>query len=173
MKNILIFILLLGLLYGLSTLNKGRSPIEIISGNKTEKITLSGLEGINYSIVDIPGEVMVYLETDKYKNVPSNKKIVRYFAGTGCPYGDTFAKAIQPLANSLEYTSKYYFNREKVISYKKFKDRKSAQIAMDFERLCKEFCIINPEKSQIFRISGVGFEEAVKLPVIVEQLKNW
>ena len=44
---------------------------------------------------------------------------------------------------------------------------------MDFERLCKEFCIINPEKSQIFRISGVGFEEAVKLPVIVEQLKNW
>ena len=42
-----------------------------------------------------------------------------------------------------------------------------------FSNKCQEFCIVNPNKNEVFSINGIGYEEASKLESILNQLKNW
>lgn len=173
MKNIFILIVIALCLYGLSLMNNNKQTSESSIPKSSTKISLSALEGIDYAIKDIPDNVMNYLLNNKFQNVSKDKKIVRYFAGAGCPYGDAFTNAVRPYSTNSSYSSSYVFYQESLSGFKRFKNKQIAQADIAFENLCKEFCIINISRHQVFRINGVGYQEAAKVPSIIEQLKDW
>lgn len=104
----------------------------------------------------------------------SNKKMVVYFTGMGCPYGQSFADAVSRLSSDTIYQPYYSFVAIPMNGgIKVYHSKEEAKNDGDLIRQCHEFCVINPIKEEIYFLDGVGPEEADKLPSILEQLKNW
>lgn len=187
MKNIIVIVVCIMLFYILHSFNNPHIPKNDIKKNKQVEyqVNLTGMEGINYSFVDIPEGVIDYLKNKSnfYKDLyKQNKKFAIYFVGMGCPYGQTFSEIVEKIKNDEELRDKYNFYALDISSssgeLSPVKDPKEAQLlaqaSMDFyNKICHEFCIVNPVKKQVFGIEGVGYKEAEKLPYIFAKLKNW
>lgn len=135
---------------------------------------LTGLDGISYSFTTISPDVVEYLKTseDYSKFYTKDKKFVIYFIAN-CPYAQMMINAMIPLRNDADMRSKYGFYPQDAMMYKIFKSVNEQQAYLSFSKSCKEFCIVNPLKNQIFAIDGIGKNEADKVSSIMEQLKEW
>lgn len=180
LKNFLIIVVCIILLVaGTKSCNSKKSaPAD--SGVKQEQaaddnITLTGLDGINYSIKDINPSTITYLQTkSEYKDLyTEGKKFAVYYVGADCPYAQAFIDNVDPLKTNPEYTDKYNFYAEEAAGMKTFSSIEDQQADMDFSNNCHEFCIVNPAKGKMFAIDGIGYDEAQKLGSIFEQLKDW
>lgn len=139
-----------------------------------QQIKLTGLDGINYPIKGLPESTVTYLKTkSQFKDLYTDKKFAIYYVGADCPYAQAFINAIDPLKSSTEYTDKYNFFPKEASGIKQFDSMEDAQADVNFSNTCREFCIVNPAKNQIFAIDGIGNEEAAQLGSIFEQLKDW
>lgn len=135
---------------------------------------LHGLGGINYSFTTLKPDTIEYLKTkSEYKDYFNGKKVVIYFTGADCPYSEMFNTALDPIKNNQEYVSKYSFYARSAFGSKTFETMKDANLDMDFENTCHEFCIVNTKYGQVFSIDGLGTNEASNISTIIEQLKDW
>ena len=145
------------------------------------------------SSAKIPPQIVDYLKNSQqwsnYYN--SNKKFAIYYTGISCPYGESFATAMGAIASNPSIQQYYYFypkvaengikistqsasgaaKEEALAKLKTWEDEASNSSA--FDNLCHEFCIVNPVKGELFFLDGVGEEDAVKMPKLFEDLKNW
>jgi len=128
------------------------------------------------SSAKIPSGVVEYLKkAPKYANYyGANKKFAIYYTGANCPYGAAFSDSVKNIASDPSYQQSYYFLPIDISQMGgRFANREEAQNDIDFNKLCHEFCIVNPVKNELFFIDGVGEEEAAKVPTIFSDLKNW
>ncbi len=175
-KIILTIICVLLLIMGFKSCNKTQptKPTQSTVEKTSETIQLTGLDGINYAIKNLPDNVTQYLKTtSEYKDLYSNKKLAIYYVGADCPYAQAFIDAIDPLREDSSYSEKYNFYPQAASGSKTFSTMEEAQADVDFSNICQEFCIIHPIKNQVFTINGIGYDEATKLGSIFEQLKDW
>ncbi len=141
---------------------------------KKKQIQLTGMEGIKYSIKQLPDNTVTYLKTkSEFKEFYTDKKFAVYYVGADCPYAQIFIDTITPLKDNPSYSEKYNFYPQSVLGMKQFDTMEDAQASVDFSNTCQEFCIVNPATNEIFTIDGIGETEAAQLPSIMEQLKDW
>ena len=146
--------------------NKLKSP--------SKNLASISLDNINHSIKPLPDEVVSFLKTSSdYKDIYNDKKVVIYFTGADCPYGNVFEKSIKEYRKNASSNEYYEFQAKSASGIHWYKSNQEAQVALQFSNLCHEFCVVNPIKKEIFSIDGVGTEEAQKIGTILEQLKNW
>lgn len=135
---------------------------------------LTGMDNIDYSIKNIPTDIVKYLKTtSEYKNLYTDKKFVIYYVGADCPYAQAFMDKIDPIRNDPTYTEFYNFYPEAASGTKQYSTLNEAQRSVEFSNLCQEFCIVNPLANELFTINGIGYNETEKLLDILNQIKNW
>lgn len=186
MKNkiIISIIVLLCLAMWISSCNK-KQPEKPISQTQIEttpvastptikRPVLTGMDNIDYSIKNIPTDIVKYLKTtSEYKNLYTDKKFVIYYVGADCPYAQAFMDKIDPIRNDPTYTEFYNFYPEAASGTKQYSTLNEAQRSVEFSNLCQEFCIVNPLANELFTINGIGYNETEKLLDILNQIKNW
>lgn len=179
-KIFLTIICLLAIIFGIQIFSKKETKqkttlvpaVENIKENKT--FELKNLEGIDYSIKDLPENTITYLKTkSEFKDLYKDKKFVIYYIGADCPYAQTFINTIEPLTKDSAITEKYNFYPQEAAGMTTFSSMEEAQASLDFSHTCQEFCIVNPARNQVFAIDGIGEQEAGQINNILEQLKEW
>lgn len=133
------------------------------------------LHNVDYSFRKLPNNVIQYLQSNsEYKDLyNTNKRIVIYFTGANCPYVQGFDDKINYLQQKTEYNEKYSFIGINASETKYYKTKQDAKNDIELYKMCKEFCIINPQKQEIFSINGIGTNETSQLESVFYQLKNW
>lgn len=155
------------------------ASILILAANLGEKRANDNLpldiKNINYAIVQLSNNNISYLEeSDEYSSLyNSNKKFVIYFNDIDCPYGSEFEDVIKNIVQSKIYDDSYTFVAENALQNKLYRTKQEAESAIAFSNICKEFCIVNPLKRTVFRIDGIGHNEALQIESILNQLKDW
>lgn len=149
---------------------------QLPTGNVASAPVLTGMEGITYGFKAIPERISNYLKTSTqystYYN--ANKKFGIYFTGADCPHLQAFDSAMNSIINDSNYQQYYNFRDINVNQgIQTFTSKEEAQNDVDFNDMCQAFCIVNPNKNEIFYIDGVGEAEAAKLPYIFDNLKTW
>lgn len=164
------------LFFVLNSFINPKSSQPLSAGNVASAPVLTGMEGINYGFKTIPEKVNNYLKisTQYSTYYNSDKKFGIYFIGANCPHAQAFDNAMNPIVNDPNYQQYYNFMAIDINQgIQTFTSKEEAQNYIDFNDLCKEFCIVNPNKKEIFYIDGVGEAEATKLPYIFDSLKTW
>lgn len=180
-KLLIALICILIIIFGITSCTNNKikpnkkTPLQQTNIQKNKKtIQLTGVEGIKYSIKQLPETTVTYLKTkSEFKELYTDKKFAIYYVGADCPYAQLFINTINPLKEDPSYSEKYNFYPQSVLGMEQFKTMEDAQASIDFSNTCQEFCIVNPATNEIFTIDGIGEKEAAKLPNIMEQLKNW
>lgn len=176
MKNLIFFILCLALFIFMCVYDDNKT-IEAEKQNKSAQtqVNFANLEGIDYSIKDLSDSEVEYLkQSSPYKDLYGDKKLVIYFVGANCPYAKEFTEAIEPLTGRSEYSSKYnFYPDDEAEGFVRYNTMEEAQAAVDFSNACQSFCVVNPDKKQIFAIDGVEDKEAQKIGLILDELKEW
>lgn len=137
---------------------------------------LKGLESLETTIAPIPKDLVEYLKSSqKYGSYfNSNKKFVIYYTGMDCPYGQTFAAAMNAVANGHVYDKYYNFLAkdagEMLVSYDDSGDSDKENM---LNSLCSAFCIVNPNIREVFSLNGVGPQEGAKISTMLNNLKKW
>jgi len=131
-----------------------------------------------YNTKLLPTDTIDYLKTStQYAPYYSaNKKFAVYYTGMDCPYGQAFANVADAIAKSPIYQKDYNFSVTTISGnslQKEFSSIKEAKADGKFMDLCQQFCIVNPTKSAIYSIKGVGDEEMRDLPNVFKNLKDW
>ena len=159
--------------------NKSK-PKSRYSGIKTNLKTinkeLSKIKNIDYDFYEIYPSLQKYINTEsELKEIYyEGKKIVCYWYGTNCPYGNAFSDAMNKLRDDKNYKDYYYFRAKeaKRISIRADSEEEM-QIKNDYMFAKGAFCIFNPEKNQVLTIHGVGREEAAQMKNILDELLYW
>ena len=137
---------------------------------------LSKVHNIDYEFYEIYPGLHKYINTESELNEIyfEGKKIVCYWYGTNCPYGNAFSEAIKKFKDDEHYRDYYYFRGKEArrISISA-NSEEEMQIKNDFMLAKGEFCIFNPEKKQVLTIHGVGTEEAAQIKNILDELLYW
>ena len=130
---------------------------------------------VQYSKTVVSDAVMQYVITqeDVIKQNGKNKKIAVYYTGKDCPFALNMQNTIEGIKNQEEYSSKYAFHLETDIGSKFFVKQEDALAYMEFNNLCQQFCIVNPEKKQILKIENMDNTKAEEIPAILKQFKDW
>ena len=170
--HLLLLLIVIVLIFTINT--SANSPSS--SGISASYPSLTEMGKIKYGFKKIPENISDYLKISEsfspYYN--AGKKFAIYFTGADCPYAQMFDSAIAPIVSSPDYQQAYNFMSIDVgQGVRTFTNMKEAQADIEFNRLCEEFCIVNPSKSEIFSINGVGEEEAARLSYIFDNLKDW
>ena len=159
--------------------SKSRSKSRL-SGIKTNlkpvNKKLSSIKNIDYEFYEIYPGLQKYLNTESdLKEIYSDeKKIICYWYGMNCPYGNTFSEAMKKFKDDEKYRDNYYFRAKeaKRISFSA-NSEEEMQIKNDYMLAKGAFCIFNPEKKLVFTIHSVGKEEADNMKLILDELIWW
>ena len=124
--------------------------------------------------IELPAQIINYLQNSLiYGNVfNENQKFVIYFSPTDSDYyPETFLKTLHILEQDQTFSQEYTFlPRNQYISLETSQELEDDK---NFIKLCKQFCIINPQTNEIFYINGISEQDAKELPNIFEALRRW
>ncbi|MBQ3644697.1 MAG: hypothetical protein II961_08885 [Candidatus Riflebacteria bacterium] len=157
--------------------SKSRSRLSGIKTNlKPVDKKLTSVKNIDYEFYEIYPSLQKYINTESdLKEIYSDdKKIVCYWYGMNCPYGNAFSEAMKKFKDDEKYKESYYFRPKeaKRISITAYSEEEM-QIKNDYMLAKGSFCIFNPEKNQVLTIHSVGNEEAASIKLILDELLWW
>lgn len=178
MKNWVIIVVCILLLLGIHSCNKKKEAGPAKVNKIAEKqLNITGLQGLKYSIKDLPDSIIPYLKTKSdYKDYYNqNKKFVIYFTVDGCPYNKAFVNSLEPFKTNSEYSAVYNFYAQNGNRSVSFDNMEDFQADEDFHKACSSFCIVNPVKKQVFAINdGAAYKDlSANMGKILDKLKNW
>ncbi len=139
---------------------------------KEDKVEATG-DTFRYSKSVASGEAIKYLLTqeDVAKNA-GVKNIVVYYTGKDWNLADNMKSAIEQLQEKEDFASTYYFHPEADKNSKFFLSQDEALAYVEFNKLCEQFCIVNPVKKQIIQLENITEENINELAEILTKFKD-
>lgn len=158
-----------------------------------KRLTNAGDMGkIAYNFYELTPDVIKFIKTESelkklYDEKDDDRMIVMYMYGGSCPFGNAFLDAVKKIKNDKHYRSFFKFYGRDVSNGVHFsvsvpcdatkkqleEAERKQQTFHDYMNACGTFSVFNPPKKQVFTIDAVGYEEAAKLPKILESLIDW
>ncbi len=159
------------------TKSKSKSRLSGIKTNlKPVNKKLNNVKNIEYEFYEIYPGLQNYLnnESELSRIYCDEKKIVCYWYGSNCPYGNAFSDAMKKFIDDKHYKENYYFKGKEATRISiSANSEEEMQIKNDFMLAKGAFSIFNPAKQQVFTVHGVGREEASQIKNILDELIDW
>lgn len=161
---------------------------EIKSKLKKVDKRVYNIGNVKYVVYELYPELVEYMknQTELKKIYSEDKKIVSYWYGGNCPYGNAFSDAMKKYIKDEHYSNYYNFNPQTPVyssphvswpsdAPQEVIDREMFKLVLfnDFMTAKGMFSVINPAKNQVFTVDGVGYEEAAQIKNILDELLLW
>lgn len=129
---------------------------------------------LKYSKSVVSEGAINYLKSQKeLEKDLQGKKVVVYYTGKDCAFASDMKKAVVELSSKEDFANTYVFYPEAGAASKFFPNREDAVAYIEFSNVCKQFCIVKPDKKQILSIENMDGVKAKEIPQILDQFKNW
>ncbi len=123
--------------------------------------------------IALPDNTVAYLQDSIYYGnfFNENQKFVIYFNQDEGQYPHSFLKKLDEIKQNSEIGTKYVFlPRLKKLTLETPQEKQEDE---NFIKLCRQFCIINPQTEELFYIDDINESDTQELQSIFQALLQW